>query len=87
MKRILISLLIGVFAFSVAYSATKGPVKAVKMQKLDKTRMMEKEPSLEAVTNDLAADKIDIIVTAPINKKNIQSNQFSFPKLLHELPA
>ena len=35
--------------------------------------------SLEAVTNDLAADKIDIIVTAPINKKNIQSDQFSFP--------
>jgi len=35
--------------------------------------------SLEAVTNDLAAAKIDVIVTAPINKKNIQSAQFSFP--------
>ena len=35
--------------------------------------------SLQAVTNDLAANKIDIIVTAPINKKNIQSEQFSFP--------
>lgn len=48
MKRILVSLLIGVFSFSVAYSAAKGPAKSVKMQKLDKSRMMEKEPSLEA---------------------------------------
>jgi len=35
--------------------------------------------SLEAVTNDLAAAKIDVIVTGPINKKNIQSDQFNFP--------
>ncbi len=35
--------------------------------------------SLEAVTNDLASAKIDVLVTAPINKKNIQSDQFTFP--------
>jgi len=35
--------------------------------------------ALEAATRDLAAGKLDAIVTAPINKKNIQSAQFSFP--------
>lgn len=35
--------------------------------------------SLEAATNDLAAGKIDVLITAPINKKNIQSDQFNFP--------
>tara|TARA_B100002052_G_scaffold94259_2_gene86961 strand:+ start:15603 stop:18242 length:2640 start_codon:yes stop_codon:yes gene_type:complete len=48
MKRLLVSLLIGVFAFSVSFSATKGSVKAPKLQKLEKSRMMEKEPSIEA---------------------------------------
>ncbi len=35
--------------------------------------------SLEAATTDLAAGKIDVLVTAPINKKNIQAENFSFP--------
>ena len=48
MKRLLVSLLIGVFAFSVAFSATKGSVKAPKLQKLDKSRLMEREASIEA---------------------------------------
>ncbi len=35
--------------------------------------------SIEAATEDLAAGKIDVLVTAPINKKNIQSENFDFP--------
>ncbi len=35
--------------------------------------------SLEAATNALAEGKIDILVTAPINKENIQSAEFKFP--------
>jgi 4-hydroxythreonine-4-phosphate dehydrogenase len=35
--------------------------------------------SLEAATKDLASGKIDVLVTAPINKKNIQSSDFNFP--------
>lgn len=35
--------------------------------------------SLKAATDDLAASKIDVLVTAPINKHNVQSNEFSFP--------
>ena len=50
MKRILISLLISMFAFSFicAEVAIKGSVKAVKMQKLDRSRLVENEPSIEA---------------------------------------
>ena len=35
--------------------------------------------SLESAVNDLMAGKIDALVTAPINKKTIQSDEFSFP--------
>jgi 4-hydroxythreonine-4-phosphate dehydrogenase len=35
--------------------------------------------SLEAATNALAEGKIDVLVTAPINKENIQSAEFKFP--------
>lgn len=35
--------------------------------------------SLEAATADLASNKIDALVTAPINKDNIQSEGFDFP--------
>lgn len=35
--------------------------------------------SLEKATNDLKNGKIQAIVTAPINKKNIQSEKFHFP--------
>lgn len=35
--------------------------------------------ALEAATEDLKKNHIDVLVTAPINKKNIQSNEFHFP--------
>ena len=35
--------------------------------------------SLEAAVNDLKHNSIDVLVTAPINKKNIQSQSFNFP--------
>ncbi|WP_462268184.1 4-hydroxythreonine-4-phosphate dehydrogenase PdxA [Mucilaginibacter sp.] len=35
--------------------------------------------SLEHATNDLVAGEIDALVTAPINKDNIQNENFSFP--------
>lgn len=35
--------------------------------------------SLQAATNDLLEKKIDVLVTAPINKKNIQQDGFQFP--------
>ena len=35
--------------------------------------------SLERATNDLLRGDIDALVTAPINKDNIQSDQFNFP--------
>lgn len=35
--------------------------------------------SLLAATEDLAANKIDVLVTAPINKSNVQGEQFNFP--------
>ena len=35
--------------------------------------------SLERATADLAAGNLDALVTAPINKDNIQSDTFSFP--------
>lgn len=34
--------------------------------------------ALEAATNDLMEGHIDVLVTAPINKKNIQSDKFDF---------
>ena len=42
MKRILVSLLIGVFSFSVAYSAAKGPAKSVKIQNYLKSNPRQK---------------------------------------------
>ena len=35
--------------------------------------------ALEEATKDLLNEKIDVIITAPINKSNIQSKQFNFP--------
>ncbi len=35
--------------------------------------------SLEAATNDLLEGKIDVLITAPINKSSIQSDEFQFP--------
>jgi 4-hydroxythreonine-4-phosphate dehydrogenase len=35
--------------------------------------------ALEAAVNDLMSNHIDAVVTAPINKKNIQSAHFNFP--------
>src|SRR5680860_1707537 len=35
--------------------------------------------SLQAATNALISDEIDVLVTAPINKNTIQSEDFKFP--------
>lgn len=35
--------------------------------------------ALEAATHDLTEGKLDVIVTAPINKQNVQSETFTFP--------
>ncbi len=35
--------------------------------------------SLKMATKDLITKKIDVLVTSPVNKKNIQSNSFPFP--------
>ena len=35
--------------------------------------------SLKAVTEDIASTKVDVMVTAPINKHNMQSEEFNFP--------
>lgn len=35
--------------------------------------------SLKLAVSDLASNKIDVLVTGPINKKNIQSKDFNFP--------
>ncbi len=35
--------------------------------------------ALERASQDLLQNKIDIVVTAPINKSNVQSNDFKFP--------
>ena len=35
--------------------------------------------SLEKAIDDLKAGKINVLVTAPIDKKNIQSEKFQFP--------
>jgi 4-hydroxythreonine-4-phosphate dehydrogenase len=35
--------------------------------------------SLEAAVQDLASNKVDVLVTAPINKDSIQSEEFKFP--------
>ena len=35
--------------------------------------------SLEAATNHLKENKVDVLITAPINKENIQSESFNYP--------
>ncbi len=35
--------------------------------------------ALSRAVNDLKEEKINVVVTAPINKENIQSNEFNFP--------
>jgi len=54
----------------------KGPVELGKADKIAGTFAMK---SLEAAVADLASNKIDVIVTAPINKDTIQSAGFQFP--------
>lgn len=53
----------------------KGPVQP---GKADKEAGEFAFRSLEAAVNDLAANKVDVIVTCPINKDTIQSKDFSF---------
>ena len=52
---------------------------AVEIGKSTETAGQYAFKSLESATEDLAAGKIDVLVTAPINKKNIQSDKFNFP--------
>ena len=35
--------------------------------------------SLKAAVEDIASNKMDVLITAPINKENIQSSDFNFP--------
>ncbi|MBI1266431.1 MAG: 4-hydroxythreonine-4-phosphate dehydrogenase PdxA [Cryomorphaceae bacterium] len=35
--------------------------------------------SLEAATSDLASNKVDVLITSPINKDTIQNDNFNFP--------
>lgn len=52
---------------------------AIEFGKADKDAGLFAFKSLEAAVNDLAANKVDVIVTAPINKDAIQSKDFNFP--------
>lgn len=51
----------------------------IELGKPDKEAGMFAFKSLEAAVNDLASNKVDVIVTAPINKDTIQSKDFNFP--------
>lgn len=51
----------------------------VEFGKADKEAGLFAFKSLEAAVNDLAANKVDVIVTSPINKDTIQSKDFDFP--------
>jgi len=51
----------------------------VELGKLTKESGYAAFQALEHATRDLLQEKIDVIVTAPINKSNIQSEQFNFP--------
>jgi 4-hydroxythreonine-4-phosphate dehydrogenase len=51
----------------------------VEFGKPDKDAGMFAFKSLEAAVNDLAANKVDVLVTSPINKDTIQSKDFDFP--------
>ncbi len=51
----------------------------VQFGKADKEAGLFAFKSLEAAVNDLASNKVDVIVTAPINKDTIQSADFNFP--------
>jgi|694.fasta_scaffold20031_7 4-hydroxythreonine-4-phosphate dehydrogenase len=54
----------------------KGPVQP---GKADKEAGMFAFKSLEMAVSDLASNKVDVLVTAPINKDTIQSKEFDFP--------
>jgi 4-hydroxythreonine-4-phosphate dehydrogenase len=56
----------------------KEPVK-IEFGKEDKTMGEYAIKSLEAAANALRDGNIDVLVTAPINKHNIQSEKFNFP--------
>jgi len=52
---------------------------AVEFGKPDKDAGLFAFKSLEAAINDLASNKVDVIVTSPINKDTIQNEEFNFP--------
>jgi len=51
----------------------------IELGKLTKESGAAAFASLEAATNDLTEGKIDVLITAPINKNSIQSDDFQFP--------
>lgn len=51
----------------------------IKFGKADKNAGLFALKSLEAAVKDLASNKVDVLVTAPINKDTIQSKDFNFP--------
>ncbi|MCD6555894.1 MAG: 4-hydroxythreonine-4-phosphate dehydrogenase PdxA, partial [Bacteroidales bacterium] len=51
----------------------------IELGKLTKESGAAAFASLEAATNDLTEGKIDVLITAPINKNSIQSDDFKFP--------
>ncbi len=51
----------------------------VQFGKADKDAGLFAFKSLEAAVNDLASNKVDVLVTAPINKDTIQNKDFNFP--------
>ncbi len=51
----------------------------IELGKLTKESGAAALASLEAATNDLKEGKIDVLITAPINKNSIQSDDFKFP--------
>ncbi len=51
----------------------------IELGKLTKESGAAAFASLKAATDDLIAGKIDVLLTAPINKNSIQSDDFNFP--------
>lgn len=52
---------------------------AIEIGKATKTSGEYALKSLEAAVDHLKQNKVDVVVTAPINKENIQSDKFNFP--------
>ena len=68
------------FNLNVISNATEAnPKRSNIINCVDEEIKVELAKSLERATSDLRDGLIDVLVTAPINKKNIQSEKFHFP--------